>query len=105
VTTTVLLFIFGVAVIAFAPRIGGRISRYNYGDNPGARRLTIIVTVLAGIVLIAFGSGVLSPDDGSPVAPQWIQSRGRPPAHAADHALHRRDVPDPAWMSHGLWTA
>jgi MFS superfamily sulfate permease-like transporter len=55
VTTTVLLFIFGVIAIAFSPLIGGRISRYNYGDNLGARRLTIIVTLLAGIVLIAFG--------------------------------------------------
>jgi hypothetical protein len=55
VTTTVVLFVFGVAVIAFSPLIGGRISRYNYGDSPGARRLTIIVTLLGGIVLVAFG--------------------------------------------------
>jgi MFS superfamily sulfate permease-like transporter len=55
VTTTVLLFVFGVAVVAFSPQIGGRISRYNYGDNDRARRLTVIITMLAGVVLIAFG--------------------------------------------------
>jgi hypothetical protein len=53
-TTTVLLFISGVAVVGFSPRLGARISQYNYGDNPTMRRLTVIITALAGVALIAF---------------------------------------------------
>jgi hypothetical protein len=61
VTTTVLLFVFGVAVIAFSRQLGGRISRYNYGDNPRMRRLTTTVAVLGGILLIAVGIQRLLP--------------------------------------------
>jgi hypothetical protein len=45
----------GIAVIVFSPRLGGRISEYNYGDKPSARRLTIIITALGGVALIAIG--------------------------------------------------
>jgi hypothetical protein len=54
-TTTVLLFMSGVGVVVFSPQLGGRISQYNYGDNPRMRRLTVIITALAGVALIAFG--------------------------------------------------
>jgi hypothetical protein len=53
--TTVLLFGMGVAVVVFSPWIGGRISRYNYGDDVRARRLVIAITVIAGVVLLVFG--------------------------------------------------
>jgi hypothetical protein len=53
--TTVLLLVIGVAVVFLSPIIGGRISRYNYGDDVRARRLTIGMAALAGVVLIIFG--------------------------------------------------